>query len=380
LKIVHLTSSRFFGGPERQMLGLAQALPDEYETVFVSFSEEGLCEEFLNKVRNQGFSAFSLKNDMPHLIAAFRELKALLRQIQADILCCHGYKANLLGRFVSRQIGIPAIAVSRGWTGESYKVKAYEALDKWNLRRMDHVVCVSNAQAEKVQTIGVSENDISVICNAIQPERFEHPDPSFRNRLESLFQTTPRHIVGAAGRLSPEKGFEVLIAAASQIVREDPTVGFVLFGDGSLRQQLQNQIQNCGLDQHFILAGFNNDLDRWMPHLDLFVLPSFTEGLPNVILEAFAAKVPVVATSVGGTPEVVDDGINGYLVPPGNPEALSNAIHNVMRSEKVRKSMATLGFQKVTEQFNFKYQAERYQILFDDILSASNCRMATVES
>lgn len=365
--IVHLRACRFYGGPERQMLGLAQSLPDEYETVFVSFSEDGLCEEFLNRVRNQGFSTFSLKNDTPHLIAAFRELKALLRQIQADILCCHGYKANLLGLFAARQIGIPAIAVSRGWTGESYKVKAYEALDKWPLRHMDHVVCVSKGQAEKVRKIGVLEDKISVIYNAIQAERFDHPDPSYRIRMERLFQKTPRHIVGAAGRLSPEKGFEVLIEAAVRVVRKDPTVGFVLFGDGPLQQQLQKQIRNCGLEEHFILAGFNTDLDRWMPHWDLFVLPSYTEGLPNVVLEAFAANVPVVATSVGGTPEVVEDGISGSLVPPGEPEALSNTIYEVLQSEKVKKSMAASGRSRVLNKFSFELQSEMYQSLLNEI-------------
>src|SRR6185437_6008288 len=101
------------------------------------------------------------------------------------------------------------------------------------------------------------------------------------------------------------------VAAAERVLREQPSAGFVLFGEGHERASLQKQINAAGLGQSFIIAGFRADLDRFVPHFDLMVLPSYTEGMPNVILEAFAAGVPVVATAVGGTPELVEDGVSG---------------------------------------------------------------------
>src|SRR4051794_17445743 len=141
MRIVHLTASTCFGGPERQMLGLARHLPDEDESVFLSFAENGRCKPFLSAARRAGFEAIGLVHDTPHFWAARREIAAQLERLQADVLCCHGYKANLLGRPAARKHGIPVLAISRGWTGENLKVRLYETLDRLHLRCMDRVVC-----------------------------------------------------------------------------------------------------------------------------------------------------------------------------------------------------------------------------------------------
>src|SRR5262249_26567319 len=226
-----------------------------------------------------------------------------------------------LGRLAARRCRIPAVAVSRGWTGESLRVRLYERLDRWNLRWMDRVVCVSEGQASKVRCAGVRDERLAVIRNAVRADRFPHPHPAKRALLERMFPRRPRRIVAAAGRLSPEKGFGVLLEAAARI--DDPTIGFIHFGNGPLREQTAHRIAALGISERFVLAGFRSDLDQFMPCFDALALPSFTEGLPNVVLEAFAAGVPVVATAVGGTPEVIEDGLSGYLVPPGKPALLS---------------------------------------------------------
>src|SRR5207245_1276817 len=144
--IVHLTASPFLGGPERQMLGLAQSLAADCRSVFFSFAEDGRCRPFLEEARRQGFEAHALKGDTPHFAAAVDELADQLRHLRADVLCCHGYKADLLGRWAARRHKIPVVAVSRGWTGENVRVRLFEALDRLHLRWMDHVVCVSEGQ------------------------------------------------------------------------------------------------------------------------------------------------------------------------------------------------------------------------------------------
>src|SRR5262249_41852201 len=202
--------------------------------------------------------------------------------------------------------------------------------DRFNLRWMDRVVCVSEGQAAKVRRAGAPAGRVVVIRNAIRAERFDDPDPVYRERLLGLFPAPPRRIVGAAGRLSPEKGFGMLIDAARRVIREDPAAGFVLFGDGALRGALARQVEAAGLAGRFVLAGFRADLDHYVPWLDVMALPSYTEGLPNVVLEACAAGVPVVATAVGGVPEVIADGENGHLVPPGDAKALAGRILAVL--------------------------------------------------
>ena len=189
---------------------------------------------------------------------------------------------------------------------------------------------------------------------AVQAERFEAPDPAYRERLRGWFTGSPGRIIGAAGRLSPEKGFADLVEAAALATHTDPTLRFILFGDGHLRPDLERRIAAHGLQQQFVLAGFRTDLDRFLPHLDLLVLPSYTEGLPNIVLEAFAAGVPVVATAVGGTPEAVEDGGNGYLVPPGDPPALAQRILDALSNEPRRQALAQRGRDRVLNEFSFE--------------------------
>ena len=184
----------------------------------------------------------------------------------------------------------------------------------------------------------------------------------------AFFAVPPKLIVGAAGRLSVEKGFEVLVDAARLINSKYPHVGFVVFGEGAQRERLQQRIDRYHLGGSFVLAGFRHDLDELIRQLDLFVLPSYTEGLPNVVLEAFAAGVPVVATSVGGTPEIVQHERSGLLVPPGDASALAEAIADLVSSEYRRRLMGAAGRDAVTEHFDFQSQASSYQELFTQVL------------
>jgi glycosyltransferase involved in cell wall biosynthesis len=344
--VVHVTASRFFGGPERQMLELAKSLAPDVRSAFVSFAETGFCRPFLARAEWEG------------------ELAALLRNRGADVICCHGYKADLLGMLAARRLGIPVIAVSRGWTGETFRVRLYDALDRRVLSSMNKVVCVSAAQAEKVRRADVAASKVVVIRNAIRLERFQRAARSDRSRLQALFPTRPRWIVGAAGRLSPEKGFAFLVDAAAEVLKDMPTTGFVLFGEGDLRESLEQQIAAQQLQGRFILAGFRADFDDYLPHMDLLVLPSLTEGLPNVALEALAAGVPVVATDVGGTGEVVEDGVDGYLVPPGDPGAIAGKISDLLANDWLRRWMGANGRERMWENFSFKAQAAEYRRLF----------------
>src|SRR5215213_8875162 len=210
MRIVHLTASAFFGGPERQMLGLATALPSDYASTFLSFSEGGRCRPFLAAARAAGFDAAELASDAPNLRASIRELSAFLRGNFADVLVTHGYKSNLLGRPAARQARIPVVSVARGWTGENLKVWCYEAVDRVHLRFMDRVVCVSQGQAEKVRQAGIPPERVRVIRNAARLQAFADPDPAAADRLRAM-AGGDGPIVVAAGRLSPEKGFHVLV-------------------------------------------------------------------------------------------------------------------------------------------------------------------------
>ena len=359
--VAHLTTSSSVGGPERLMLGLTLSLPPSCRCAFVLFPERGRSQTFGQELRAHGLETIALGRDTPHFWAMARELSGRIRDVGVDVLCCHGYKADLVGLLAARRARVPVIAMSHGWTAETWKVRVYEMLDRACLRRMDRVVCVSEGQAEKVRRAGVRPDRVTVIRNAVRAERFDRADPADRRALEAMFPQAPARIVGSAGRLSPEKGFGVLVEAAAIVAGSDPEAGFIHFGDGPLRETIRRRIGELGLERRFILAGFRDDLDRFLPHWDLCVLPSFTEGLPTVVLESYAAGVPVVATAVGGTPEAVADGVDGYLVPPGDPATLAQRILDVLNSGEERKAMGRRGRERVRAEFTFDVQAVRFQ-------------------
>jgi glycosyltransferase involved in cell wall biosynthesis len=361
MNLVHLTASTFFGGPERQMLGLALAMPESVRTTFATFPEGGRGAAFLHEARKRGFAAVPLANDFPDAVACVREIAELLRNGACDALFCHGYKAHVLGRLAARRAGVPAVAVSRGWTGETWKVKLYEWLDRRHLRLMDRVVCVSEGQAEKVRNwCGVPADRMSVIRNSARLGAFEKTDPAARERLRGFFRDEVSHVVLAAGRLSPEKGFGVLVDAAAGICLANPRAGVVIFGEGPLRGELERRISRLNLAGRVALPGFRTDLDSLIGGADVVVLPSFTEGLPNVALEASAAGVPVIATAVGGNPEVVAEGETGLLVAPGDPARLAAKVNDLLRDPAARARLGAAGRRRMRELFTFDAQAKAY--------------------
>ena len=371
LTIVHLAASPFLGGPETLMLGLGQHIGPGYRSVYVSFSEGGKCRPFLNRAQELGFETMELQENTPRYRAAIREVAGVLREKEADVICCHGYKPDILGTLAGRQVKIPVVSVSHGWTGATTKVKINEAIDRVCLHFTDAVVCVSEGQARKVRRAGVPKKKIHIIRNAIDLSRFDRPDSDYRTRLLDMFPEPVTHVVGAAGRLSPEKSFAHLIDAAATVRENHPDVGFVLFGEGPLKAELNEQIQRLGLQDRFVLGGFRTDLEKWLPWFDVMAMSSLTEGLPIILLEAYAAEVPVVATKVGGIPEVIIDDENGFLVPPANPPALAARLQVLLADDGLRQDMAGRGRTRVEREFSFAANAGQYLELFAGLVKGS---------
>lgn len=365
--IVHLTGSPFVGGPERQMLGLAEHLSADYQTRFLLFKDRGRSVAMRDETLRRGFDCLTLEHDAPAYRRTIDEIGGALRALAADVVVCHGYKADILGGWAARRIGCRAIAVSHGWTAATWKVRLNETLDRWALRRFDRVVCVSAAQAEKVRRAGVAGAKIVVIRNAVDLK----PEPVDAAALAEIcrgFREPKRRLIGAAGRFSPEKGYEQFVAAAALVRKTHPDVGFILFGDGPLRASLEQEIARRDLVGHVLLGGFRTDLPRLWPGFELAVLPSYTEGLPVMALEALAAGAPVVATAVGGTPEAIRDGVDGFLVPPRDPGAIADRLGVLLDDAERRRDMGRAGRERVVAEFTFDAQAGAFERLFEELL------------
>lgn len=367
MNIVHLMASPFFGGPEQQVLGLTGPLPAHVRTIFLTFAERGLAKPFADRAAAEGLETIKLRANAPHFIRAAAEIAEHLRRCRADALFCHGYKPDIIGWFAARRVGVPVASVAHGWTAATWNVCVNEMLDRLVMHGMDCIVCVSAAQAARVRRAGVPSSRIRVIRNAVATEPFDKPEPHYRKKLHDLFSWRPEVVVGAVGRLSREKGFDQFIDAAALVRQKHPDTGFVLFGDGPLRATLANRIAARQLDGSFVLAGFRTDAARFVPFLDVSVLSSHTEGLPTVVMEAMAARVPVVATAVGGTPEVVVDGVTGYLVPPHNVAALAGRISDLLADHTARRRMGEAARRRIEDEFIFPRMSKQYLQLFEEL-------------
>lgn len=366
MKIAHLIATNFYGGPERQIVNHARHLGSRgWSPHIVTFEENGRSHDLVRQARKSGVDTHVLRSPGAFNPCLIWELVQFLRHEHIETLCTHGYKANVIGRLASWWVGIPEIAVSRGWTGESFKVSLYESLDRLFLRVADHVVAVSAGQRQKVLNYGLAEDMVSVIRNSIELERKSARSAGgFRQEMGISKDAI---LIASAGRLSPEKNYEGLIEAAQIVISQMPNVSFVVFGEGPLRLRLELAVQTAELGERFFLPGFRSDLDAVLREIDIFVLPSWTEGLPNVVLEAFACKKPVVATAVGGTPEVVNHGGNGLLTKPGDSVGLASALKQLAADPDLRIRMGENGHRVVADCFNYESQTDRYIELFESL-------------
>lgn len=353
--IAHLIASNFAGGPEKQILELSVRLREAGWPVAIgSFREGRPSVEILDRARERGLETFVVDTRGPFDPSAVSQVRRQLRARRVEVLLTHGYKSNLVGRWAAAGTPARAIPVVRGFTGEDWKVRIYERLDRWVLRRSGHLIAVSEATAAMLEREGVRSERIEVIHNAVDCER----------RVEALDLRgeyglpAEAFVAVAAGRLSPEKAHRFLVEAVAGL---DPRVHVLLFGSGREETALRAQIARLGLEDRVVLAGFRKDVVRALAGADLVVNPSLTEGLPNVVLEAMAVGTAVVATDVGGVAELVLPGRTGWLVPAADPVALATAIDEALRDVSLRHALAEGGRDHVRRGFSFEGQARRFR-------------------
>lgn len=366
MRICHLIATNFYGGPERQICQHALMMTErDHWLRIISFMENSRQTELMHTAASLGIPVWGLSGSNPFDPRPIWNLRDYLVRSRVDILCTHGYKSSVLGRIASWMAGCRQVVISRGWTGETRRVRCYEMLDRIFLRLADAVVAVSEGQRQKILACGVKPDKVRVIHNAI--DLATYPGPAEKSVRTELGIPLDAILVATAGRLSPEKNHLGLVEAARMVLAKMPDVYFVVFGEGFLRLELEKAVADVGIGHRFFLPGFRSDVRSLLHEIDIFVLPSHTEGLPNVVLEAFACRKPVVATRVGGTPEVVSDGVNGFLIPEGDMERLGEAVLTLAGDAELRKQMGMYGFLSVGDEFGFERQTDLYLKLYGNV-------------
>jgi len=341
--VVHVETGRHLYGGAAQVLYLMTGLREEgVESILVAPPGSGVAraaEERGIRVRPVPLAGEADLRFVPRLVR-------VLREEAPDLVHCHSRRgADTLGGVAALAARVPAVLSRRVDNPETAPL----ALLKYGLYR--RVITISERIREEVVSTGVPEEKVVCVRSAVEVERWSGPCDPLRFR-EASGALEGEVTLGIAAQLIERKGHQDLLEALPTILSRFPQLRAVFFGRGPLEEELRMTAARLGVAPRVTFAGFVDDLERLLPCLDLLVHPAHMEGLGVILLQASAAGVPIVAARAGGIPEVVREGINGLLVPPGDPTSLAGAVLRVLEAPLLSARLREGGRALAREEFS----------------------------
>lgn len=281
------------------------------------------------------------------------QLRNLIDTLRPDLIQTHNVKSGFVYSRLRPRPRVPWIAFQHGYTVPDLKMRIYNQLDRLTLRSADRVVTVCQAFVPQLLAYGVQPDRVRILHNSILP-----PPPvsqSDQLQLRREFGLGPDDtVILNIGRFSKEKGHADLLKALSLLRRQNPDLEWklILVGTGPEQPRIARLSAELGLTDRVVMAGFRSAVTPFFAISGLFVLPSHSEGSPNVLLEAMASRLPIVATQAGGTPEIAGDGETALLVEVRNPPAMAHAIRRLMLEKATRRRLADAAYARVVERFS----------------------------
>ncbi len=303
-------------------------------------------------------------------------LFALARRLETGIWHGHEYKSNLIGWLLRPLCRFRLVTTVHGWVEHGPKLFAFYAVDRWVLRRCDRVVAVSKDIFQACLDMGVRPERLRLIENAIEPADYRRQGLASRasgrigapaRLLTGRVVPEGRLVIGAVGRLSPEKGFDLLIESVSRLCATGLDLELWIAGEGPQEASLRRAIDQTACRDRIHLLGFRSDTTALFECFDIFCLPSLREGLPNVVLEAMAMEVPVLATRCGGIEAALRDGEDSRLIPPGSVDALEQGLAELVRDQRERQRLAARALERVTSEFSFRRRMDKVIAVYDEL-------------
>jgi len=297
-------------------------------------------------------------------------LAEVVRQEKIDLLHLHGYSAANFGRLAARQCGIPS--VMHEWA--VLKTLPHQfVMDRWLRAKTDIAVGVSQSVRDfLVEGRSVPLEKTRVVWNGVNLNNFKTAEPEKVQAFKEKFGLTPQQkIIGAVTRLREEKGNRYFIEAAPQVLREIPEARFVIVGDGPLRDELETLAKKLNLDGKLHFAGFVSEVAVALAAMDIYVMPSLTEGFPFALAEAMAAGKTVAVSNAGGMKEMVQHEENGLLVPPANGAALAAVLVRLLKNPTLSQHLGDAA-RKRSQEFSVERNVAALETIYSELLSRKN--------
>jgi len=381
-KVVRIIARLNVGGPAIHVILLSAGLnPARYETVLVKGMESETEGDMMALAQERGVKPLLIEKLGRELnpigdLSTLWHLITLLRRECPQIVHTNTAKAGTLGRIAARLAGVPIVIhtfhghVLSGYFGP-LKTWVFTVIERILARWTDTIIAVSDTCRNDLLKLGIgNEGKIVTIPLGLELDRFPQKVPSLAGRLRERFSIpTDVPIVSHVARMVPIKRHDILLRAIPKVWQRMPQVRFLLVGDGETRPQIEQLVQELQLDDRLILTGFIQEQELIYADTDLLVLTSDNEGLPVAVIESLASGKPVVSTCVGGVPELIQDGINGFLVPPGNPDKLAETLLKALQDMNRLHEMGRKGQQTILEHYSSTRLIRDIDTLYQRLLS-----------
>jgi len=375
-RVAYILTPITFGGSEKVSLNFLRTVDrSRYDVQPILLTRPWEEEPYFAREAHQLGYAYctvpvSLKSggDPLRVLRVAYRLHSILKEGAFDLVHTHGYFADICGLPMARLLGLPGISTCHGFIDNDRKLKIYNLLDTIALRLCKTVIAVSDGIRDELVRRGIQASRITVIPNAVAPHCGTEKMRTCRMEKRRTLNIAPHeYVIGYIGRLSGEKGLTYLVEAVAKIRDAAVPVKLLIVGDGPERENLEQQVKDINLGNMVTFAGFQTDIENWLPALDVFTLPSLTEGTPMALLEAMAAGVPVIATAVGGVPKVVTDGVDGLLVPPENVGAISEKILWLKDDIELQRRLGRAGSDTVTCKYGINSWCRTIESLYSGV-------------
>lgn len=368
MKILHLIPNLGIGGTEKTILELCRGLDkNRFQNFVAAIKSEGETAERLKRIPVPVTALHSAEGFLPGLLDLPRvvfKISQLILKIEPDIVHTWLTRANVVGRLAALLVHHPrTISSLRVMESE----KQYHLWAEYLTQMLCNAVTVNCTALEKfaVEKIWIPKNKVVLIFNGIQIP----PSPLAG---EGRVRDGSDFLIGSIGRLHAQKGMDIFIRAAQIVLKQFPDFKFVVAGDGPEKQSLQKLAHNLGIESQVKFCGWVHPSADFLKTLNIFVLTSRWEGMPNVILEAMALKIPVVATEVGGVPDLIENEKSGLLVESKNTDACAEAMLRLIQQPALRQQFTKNAFQRVSEKFSLKQMIQSYESLYESLVPGKN--------
>lgn len=348
IKILHTESSPGWGGQENRILNEALGLEKLGAKVYILCQPESI---LFKKASEAGVEVFTYPMRKSYDIKAIYYTMRLIKKLQIDVINTHSGKDTYIGGIAGKlSRRNPLIVRTRHLALPITSTFSYKYLS-------DVVVTVSEYVRNYLISKGIHPQKVFAVSTGIDIEKF-NPDKVKVTLREELQLNKEIPLIGTVGVLRKKKGHHILLEAIPRVLKEFPQACFVLVGDGPQRKNIEDKIKELKLYKNVLMLGHRDDVPQILKSIDLFVLPTLQEALGTSFLEAMAMGKPVIGSDVDGVREVIDDGINGYLIPPDKPDILSKKIIELLKNPQKASQMGQAGRKKIQSKYTLEHMCQ----------------------